>query len=120
MVLLSSIPNITLKSILGENSLSLQEAVGNQNVEVIIWRIGCPHCKTLLSLLDRDESIKRLTINIDDDVNPKIKTVVKKLSSMDHYHVNLTNKKELLNHFNIKYVPFTKPIEVDLFSFKFD
>lgn len=120
MVLLSSIPNITLKALLKKDSLSLQEAVGNKDTEIIVWRVGCPHCKTLLSLLDRDESVKRLTINIDDKPTPKIKGIAENLESMDHYHVDEVNKKVLLSHFNIKYVPFTKVVEVDMFSFKFD
>lgn len=116
VVELKKVPDIELMAINQFGSKKLHDIVGNEDTEIVIWRLRCPHCKILLDLVNQEKDVKRIAINIDDKVNKQIRKKVEDWETITHFHVNRENKEKLLTFFGITHVPFTEKIEVDLFD----
>ena len=116
MVKLKDLPLLRLKPVSQFGSTTLKEVVGNEDTEIVVWRVRCPHCKTLMGLLEQENHDKMISINIDDQVNRAIRNKVEEWTSMTHYHIVSDDKQKLLEAFGITHVPFTEKVTVDLFE----
>lgn len=119
MVDLKEIPDIKLKGVSQFSNKTLSDIVGNDNLDIIVWRMRCPHCKTLLNLLNQEGGKRMVAINIDENINKTIRTYTSQIGNITHYHVSKKDKETLLNFFNIETVPFVETITVDLFNSEF-
>lgn len=113
MVLLKTVPNIKLNNVHGFGYTWLHEVIDNDGAEIVIWKLTCPHCKTILERLneDNEDGVQRITLNIDDDISKEMINKTNEWGNMSHYHLDQKHKMKLIRHFGISRVPFVEFIK---------